>query len=76
MVQGLGLCAFTAPASAQSLVREIRSQKLGGVAKKKKKIIIVINMQNLEIEIILHNCPLGFCVNRLSTEAHLQNGLN
>ena len=52
MVQGLGLCAFTALASAQSLVGEIRSQKLCGVAKKKKKkkkSDIVINMQNLEI---------------------------
>ena len=49
MVQGLGLCAFTALASAQSLVGEIRSQKLCRVAKKKKKSDIVINMQNLEI---------------------------
>ena len=54
------------------------SEAVWGGKKKKKtqKTKHVINMQNVEIEIILHNCPLGFCVNRLSTEAHLQNGLN
>ena len=36
-VQWLGLSAFTAVAQVQSLVRELRSCKLCGVAKKKKK---------------------------------------
>ena len=37
MVQWLRLRAFTAGAQVQSLVRELKSQKLHGVAKKKKK---------------------------------------
>ena len=37
MVQWLGLGAFTAGAQVQSLIRELRSHKLGSVAKKKKK---------------------------------------
>ena len=36
-VQWLGLRAFIARAQVQSLVRELRSCKLRGVAKKKKK---------------------------------------
>ena len=38
VVQWLGLGAFTNVAQVQSLVRERRSQKLCGVAKRKKKI--------------------------------------
>ena len=37
MVQWLGLGAFTAVAQIQSLVRELRSHKPRGSAKKKKK---------------------------------------
>ena len=36
-VQWLGLSTFTAMAQVQSLVGEVRSQKLCGIAKKKKK---------------------------------------
>ena len=36
-VQWLGLGNFTARARVQSLVRELRSHKLSGMAKKKKK---------------------------------------
>ena len=36
-IQLLGLCAFTAGAWVQSQEAEIRSQKLSGTAKKKKK---------------------------------------
>ena len=37
MVQWLGLGDFTARAQVQSLVGELRSHKLRGVAKRKKK---------------------------------------
>ena len=37
VVQWLGLCAFTAGAQVQSLVRELRSREPHSVAKKKKK---------------------------------------
>ena len=36
-VQWLGLSGFTAISQVQSLVRELRSRKLGGETKKKKK---------------------------------------
>ena len=38
-VQWLGLGAFTVVAQVQSLVRELRSHKLRGMAKKKKKVL-------------------------------------
>ena len=37
MAQWIGLCAFTDVSWVQSLVRELRSYKLHGIAKKKKK---------------------------------------
>ena len=37
MVQWLGLCTLTAVALVQSLLEELRSRKLHGVAKKNKK---------------------------------------
>ena len=39
MIQWLGLGAFTVGGQVQSLVRELRSLKLHGLAKKKKKIV-------------------------------------
>lgn len=38
--------------------------------------IIVINMQKLEIQMIWHDCPPGFCAIWSSTEAHLRDRLN
>ena len=37
MIQRLGVCTFTAGARVQSLVREIGSHKLSGMAEKKRE---------------------------------------
>ena len=42
VAQWIGLCAFTAVSWVQSLVRELRSYKLHGIAKKKKKDVVCI----------------------------------
>ena len=51
VVQWLGLCAFTARAQVQSLVRELRSHKPLGAAKKKEKIY------KLNMKCKTHNIP-------------------
>ena len=53
MVQWLGLSASTAMTLVQTLVRELRSCKLHGMAQKKKNSILVFNSSAPKIEKLL-----------------------
>ena len=60
-VQWLGLSGFTAISQVQSLVRELRSRKLGGETKKKKKKKTTLKKKRYEQnEIILFSSYILF----------------
>ena len=52
-VQGLGLGAFAATVGVRSLVGELRSHKPPGVAKKKKKIISGVELEDVLRAVVL-----------------------
>ena len=57
MVQWLGLGLSTAVAWIQPLVGEVRSRKLGSMAKKQKQRLRALKQTALVVPIVLHSLP-------------------